>query len=207
MLSSALMVKSVQAAKAMWKVDNRRAAALILSLFVAMPLVPTSYAVGPLDFAAPAKDGSEMIEGDFGEKWAEGQVELPPAPEAANLVPVYVGEETANKFYIDERSLSVGKDRVVRFTLVAISPSGARSISYEGLRCGTGERRLYAFGRSDGSWATARNGRWVPISDNNLNRHHAALYKEYFCTTGGSVVNTGQARDVLLRGNPAMERR
>lgn len=148
-----------------------------------------------------------MIEGDFGEKWAEGQVEFPAAPEEANLVSIYVGEETGNKFYIDERSLVVGKDSVIRYTLVATSPSGARNVSYEGLRCGISERRLYALGRTDGSWAPARNSRWMPISDNYLNRHHAALYKEYFCTTGGSVMNTDQARSVLLRGNPAMERR
>ena len=35
----------------------------------------------------------------------------------------------------------------LRFTLVIVSPSGARNVSYEGMNCSTGERRLYAFGR------------------------------------------------------------
>lgn len=180
---------------------------LFASMLLSLLVPQTVRAVGPVDFAAPAKDGSEMIEGDFGEKWAEGQVDFPAAPEAANLVPIYVGEETGNKFYVDERSVVVGKDRVIRYTLVVSSPGGAKNVSYEGMRCHVGERRLYALGRSDGSWSTARNSRWVAITDNSLNRHHAALYKEYFCTTGGSVTNTDQARSVLLRGNAAMERR
>lgn len=72
---------------------------------------------------------------------------LPPAPLAANLIAFEVPRSNYT-FAIDSASLSVGADRVARMTVVAISPSGARNISYEGIRCANSERRVYAFGKS-----------------------------------------------------------
>ena len=136
-------------------------------------------------------------------RWAEIGRALPAAPKAENLVPIYVGPMTENSFAVDRESVTVSPDGVVRYTLVVTSSAGARNVSFEGLRCETAERRLYAFGRSDGSWSKARNNQWAKIQDNTLNRHHAALYKEYFCTTGGLVLSTEEARRALPQGNPA----
>ncbi len=98
--------------------------------------------------------------------------------------------------------MSVGADEVIRYTIVITSPAGARNVAHEGMRCETAERRVYAFGRADGSWSTPRRSAWVRIVENNLNRHHAALFKDYFCTTGASVSDTATARRVLTDGNP-----
>ena len=42
---------------------------------------------------------------------------------------------------IDQRTQAIGEDGVVRYVLVVRSASGAESVSFEGLRCATGERR------------------------------------------------------------------
>lgn len=161
-------------------------------------------AKGPADYELLQEKFGEGRGDAFDEKpWVEVELQLPPAPVEPNLIPVSVGTTTDNRFAIDEQSVTVGSDDVIRYTLVITSPGGARNVSYEGLRCITAERRLYAFGRADGSWSKARNGQWVKISENNLNRHHAALYRDYFCTTGGSVSDTAGARQVLPTGNPA----
>ena len=58
--------------------------------------------------------------------------------------------------FVDEASVHYGSDDVIRYTMVIVSPSGARNVTFEGMRCETGERRLYAFGRADGSWSRAK---------------------------------------------------
>lgn len=132
--------------------------------------------------------------------WAEVEAQLPAFPQPENLVPFFVSAMSDNKFLIDAESLSVASDGVVRFTLVIVSPSGARNISYEGIRCATGESRIYAFGRSDSTWSKARSDQWRKIRENSLNRHHAELFSEYFCVVGVTLRDADEARQVLRQG-------
>ncbi|MBI2306762.1 MAG: CNP1-like family protein [Rhodocyclales bacterium] len=161
-------------------------------------------AAGPEDYELLRKSIVGDRADNFDEKpWVEIQHQLPPAPDLKHLISIDVGALSDNTFMIDEQSVTFGADEVVRYTLVVTSPGGARNVSYEGMRCATAERRLYAFGRPDGSWAKARNSQWVKISENSLNRHHAALFRDYFCSAGGTVSDTEGARRVLPKGNPA----
>lgn len=162
-------------------------------------------AKGPADYELLQQRTAGGV--DFDERpWAEVQHQLPPAPEPKNLVPIYIGPANDNQFAVDEQSVTLSEDGVVRYTLVVTSSSGARNVSYEGIRCATGERRLYAFGRSDGTWSQARSNQWVRIENVSHNRHHSALFGDYFCTTGGLVMSTDAARRVLRNGNPAAPR-
>ena len=70
---------------------------------------------------------------------------------------------------------------MVRYTLVVRARGGAENVSFEGLRCATGERRIYASGRKDGTWVPLKNSAWQPIVDNGYNRPRAALAHDYFC--------------------------
>ena len=65
---------------------------------------------------------------DEPKEWIELQAELPPAPKAENLQPFYVGPTATQQFAIDTKSLAIGKDGVIRYTLVAVS-QGAPKIS------------------------------------------------------------------------------
>ncbi len=130
----------------------------------------------------------------------EAEVELPAFPRSENLVPFTVSATTNNQFLIDSAALSVGSDGVTRYTLVIVSPSGARNVSYEGMKCATGERRLYALGRADETWARARNDRWARITNSTLNRHHAALFSEYFCPITVIQQTPEQMLETLRRG-------
>ena len=132
--------------------------------------------------------------------WQEVAVQLPAAPLQQNLLPFYVSAAATNEFYVDGTSLSVGTDGVVRYVLVIQTPGGARNVTYEGLRCETKERRLYASGQPDGTWAKSRNDEWRRIQNMATNRHHAALVFDYFCPSGVIVGDAAEARDALLRG-------
>lgn len=133
-------------------------------------------------------------------QWKEIEVQLPPAPDEKALIPLYVSAATDNRFFIDGASLSVGTDGVVRYVLLVLSPQGARNVTFEGMRCASRERRIYASGRSDGSWSKSRNNEWVRIQEVYANRHHANLYLEYFCPIGIPVRSAEEAREALRRG-------
>ena len=134
--------------------------------------------------------------------WQEIEAKLPPSPEDANLIPFKVGPTTDMRFTIDGKSISVDSDEVIRYTLVVISPSGARTISYEGMRCSTTERRIYAFGRADKTWSKPRSSKWVSIRG-GADSWYVALARDYFCTIGESaILNPDHAIRVLQRGRP-----
>lgn len=140
-------------------------------------------------------------------RWEEIETQIPAFPSAEGLTSFFVSASTDNKFMVDRESIAVGADGVVRYTLVIASLSGAQNVSYEGLRCSSAERRLYAFGRSDKTWSKARSNQWTRIQESTLNRHHSALYYEYFCPNGIIVRDADEARSALrLGGHPLSPR-
>lgn len=118
---------------------------------------------------------------DTEKPWQEVALQLPAAPRPENLLPFYVSATATQSFAIDAQSVSVGTDGVVRYTLIATSNGGARNVSYEGIRCESFERKLYAFGQPNGAWSRSKRDQWERINSVAANRQHAALAKDYFC--------------------------
>jgi hypothetical protein len=110
----------------------------------------------------------------------EAEVALPQYPQDAALLEFLPRRNSANHFYIDRDSISIGADRVVRYSTVIKSPSGAINTSYEGLRCKTSEYKVYAFGSNGGEWAKVPDVQWrkIPRASPDF---RFALYKDYFC--------------------------
>ena len=143
---------------------------------------------------------AEEADDESPQQWQELEVPFPPAPLRENLLPLYVSAATNNKFFIDGSTLSVGSDAVIRYVMVVETPEGGRNVTFEGMRCETRARRIYASGRQDGSWSKSRKNEWVRIQDAYANRQHAALFLEYFGPFGNSVRSVSEARDALARG-------
>lgn len=149
--------------------------------------------------AVAAVHAQSKFEEDFDDQekpWQEIAVQLPAPPAQENLLPFSVSATATQSFAIDAKSVSVGADGVVRYTLVATSQAGAKNVSYEGIRCATYERKLYAFGQPDGSWSRSRRDQWERINTNASNRQHAALFKDYFCN---EKTVAGNADDIVRR--------
>lgn len=128
--------------------------------------------------------------------WTENKVDaLPPLPQAGNLLPFEVSQNTPLQFAVDPKALSVGSDGVVRYTVVVTSPSGARNVNYEGIRCDTYEWRLYAgLNAEHDGWDRTVANDWRRIENGNLNAYQSALYQDYFCT---SKTPTGSANAIV----------
>lgn len=141
------------------------------------------------------------FEEDYEHKgWQEIEVLMPPAPRQEDLLPFYVSAASDNRFFIDGATLSVGADGVVRYVLLVLTPGGARNVTFEGMRCETRERRIYASGRLDGSWSKVRKNEWARIQEVYANRQHAALFLDYFCPGGLIVRDAAEARGALIKG-------
>jgi hypothetical protein len=133
-------------------------------------------------------------------KWTEDEAVLPAFPQDANLKEFYVSAVANNKFFIDAATLSVGKDRVVRYVLVIRTSGGAVNTTFEGMRCDSGEFKIYASGHRDGTWAKARSSEWRPIENKPVNRHHAALSRDLFCPIGSAIQTPDEGREALRLG-------
>lgn len=134
---------------------------------------------------------------DAGSDWKESEVVMPPAVEEARLRAFDVGTSSPNHSFVDEGSVSVGDDGVVRYALVVRTAGGAENVTFEGIRCATGERRIYASGRPDGSWVAIKKSEWQAIGGNAYNRPRAALAWDYLCDGPAAPRNRDHALQLL----------
>jgi hypothetical protein len=153
--------------------------------------------------AAMAVEQKSLFEGSSpSSEWAERPLQLPSLPEERNLAAFPVSPAATARFLVDTSSLSFGDDGVWRFTLVIRTGGGAENISYEGIRCETSEKRLYATARGGGEWVPARNVNWSRIAESSLNRYHAALAKDYLCPPGARIPAQDEAIHLLRHAAP-----
>ena len=172
---------------------------LIRSVFVAFVISLLLSVSSMYLHAAPMEDEDS---GEPPPPIAEKEVALPPFPSSEALIPVYAGVTSSNRFFLDRSSLAIGDEDIVRFVLVTRSPSGVENVSFEGVRCQTFERRIYAVGRSDRTWSKSRNAKWMRISSSTISLPHWELARRYFCDFGLPVGSPSQILDAVRRGGP-----
>jgi hypothetical protein len=125
------------------------------------------------------KDRPRVHEEPKGEK-PELEVEPPAFPKPDALVR-YPSDASASQVFVDPASLSLGTDEVLHYTLVVRGPGGAQNVTFEGMRCATAERRVYAYGRRDGTWSPAHAPNWTQITYTSNNHYYFDLNREVFC--------------------------
>ena len=162
---------------------------------------PALLLILPLAACAQAP-GSETNYGDR-DRRGEVAVPLPQYPKPENYLPFEVSATTPFDFFVDAKSVSVGADNVVRYSVIAKSADGVLNVSFEGMRCGERQFRMYAVGRSDNTWSEVRNSRWEPIRSYQRNAQRAVLYSDYFCPSAGYIASAEEGMRALRNGgNP-----
>lgn len=138
---------------------------------------------------------------DFDEKpLDEAPVVLPGAPKSDGLLAFDPGRRTTMRFFVDPASVAVVHDGIVRFSLVIRGDGAASNVSYEGIRCKTRERKVYAYGRADGTWLPARNPTWAKIAGPDTEGHRFVLYQNYFCPSRQIIASASEGVEALRRG-------
>ena len=134
-------------------------------------------------------------------QFKEDALNLPGFPDDAALIEIRPRGRSKNRFYIDRNAVSLGADRVVRYTAVIKSPSGVANVSYEGMRCKTSEYKVYAYGTRDGTWANAREPKWQDVDGTSANFRYS-LWVDYLCDS--EAVGGRNAKELIarLKGDP-----
>jgi hypothetical protein len=127
-------------------------------------------------------------------------LQLPAAPKSADLLEFDSGRPTTLRFFVDPASLTVGTDGVVRLTIVVRGEGAASNVSYEAIRCKSAERKVYAYGRADGTWNPTRNPVWTMIGGAKTGGHQFALYQNYICPSRQSIKTAREGVEALRRG-------
>ncbi len=111
--------------------------------------------------------------------WAEAEAPPPPALNLDKLLTVDVDPRGSLRYGVDASSLSIGKDGVVRYVMVAQS-SGAMTAMYEGLRCTTAEYKVYAR-YNNGQWTPVASPEWRSVRASSRIQHPLAFARQGGC--------------------------
>jgi len=133
----------------------------------------------------------------------EFQGPLPEFPKPENYLGLQVSATTPFAFFIDAKSVSIGNDGVVHYSLIARSAEGVLNVSFEGIRCSARQFRVYAYGRSDNTWSETRNSQWQPIPADARNAQRAVLHGDYFCSKSRMIGTAEDAVRALRSGPPS----
>jgi hypothetical protein len=132
--------------------------------------------------------------------WKEHGVPPPPALRTTGLIPLEVPGSSL-RFGVDPGSVAIGADRVIRYVVVATSASGAVNGIYEGLRCDTGEVRVFARHNPDSGWVPAGESLWQAVQSVPNSRYSLQIARNGACVGHGPNGNAAQiVRD--LRSGP-----
>jgi hypothetical protein len=113
--------------------------------------------------------------------WKEQDAPPPPGFELKRLVPFDVSPNSSLKWGFDPETMKIGADSIVRYVVVAQSPSGTVNAMYEAVRCSTGEIKVYARYNKDSGWAIAKDPQWNPMRS-QVSTHALRLANQGMCT-------------------------
>lgn len=172
---------------------RRLSAACLLGIF-ALALVEPAEAVRRRELENPITNAPEE---EIVKEIANP--DLPPYPTGSNWVEFKPNGRTLNRYFVDGDSLSVGKDKVIRFTLLVRSDENVDNVSYVGLRCRPREWRDYAFGTPEKVWRREPEAPWRPLEARTFNNYQDSLAKDYLCVGGTMSGGPAGSEKLLLR--------
>ena len=132
---------------------------------------------------------------DLDPDWKEVEVPAPPAFKTDKLLPLEMPRHISIKVGIDPETLRVTADGIVRYVVVATSASGNVYGSYEGIRCQTGEVKIYARHGATGKWSPVNDPRWRPLIDNQPSPHALAFARQGACE--GRTATSQSAGEII----------
>lgn len=120
--------------------------------------------------------------------WTESEAPPPPAFDMAKLLTVDVSPNSPMVFGVDPATVNISKsDGIVRYVMVATSPSGVKNAMYEAIRCSTGEVKTYARQSNEGKWNAIERPEWRSMFSNIGSKHALRFAKAGACDNAATV--------------------
>ena len=155
-------------------------------VLVTPPVLQIAALAALLGFALPATAQTRYADDDIAE-WKEGQVPPPPAYSTKNLIDVELRSGSSVRMGVDPDTITVDKETgIVRYVAVARGPSAVNAM-YEGIRCETGEYKVYARQTPGNDWAVSGESEWKSMRGQVSYPHPYRLARDGMCI--GTAVN------------------
>jgi hypothetical protein len=116
--------------------------------------------------------------------WKEVEAPPPPPLRTRGLIDLDI-RGSSLRFGVDPESITVGADDVVRYVVVATSPTGTTNGIYEGIRCSSGDVKVYARHNPDSGWVPAKNSDWQPLHATANYRYSLYIARNGVCIGHG----------------------
>ncbi len=137
--------------------------------------------------------------------WTESVAPAPPRFEKSRLIRFDVSLGQTMVFGVDPATITLSKDGVVRYVVVAMAESGSMNAMYEAIRCATGEFKTYARRTADSDWLSVQDPIWKPMQGNMPSRHAYRLARQGICS--GRVAASSVAEMVRNLRSPPINNR
>ena len=137
--------------------------------------------------------------------WREGEVPPPPAFSTRGLIDIDMPAGTSVKMGVDPKTIKMDQDKgVVRYVVVARGPSAVNA-SYEGIRCNTGEYRIYARQTQGNPWSPSSESDWKPLrGQSNVMVRYPYELSRGLCVGTALRQTVGEMERELRTGNRAL---
>lgn len=123
---------------------------------------------------------------DYWLDWEESKITTFPDFDVQNAIPIEVNSHSQMDWRVDPKTITLDKDSVVRYVVMAVSNTGTINAMYEGILCAQDSYKIYA--RSIGNinqakieWRPIENPQWQNLRDAQAFTHERMLARNYMC--------------------------
>ena len=156
-------------------------------------ILPTAITIAMLCMAWPVA-AQQYADLDRPE-WKEDAVPPPPAYSLRGLIDVEMPAASSVKMGLDPDTISINQETgIVRYVVIARGPSAVNAM-YEGIRCSTGEYRVYSRKTQDTEWTPSTSSGWKTMRGQVTYPHPYRLARDGICIGTG----TNQTKDAMVR--------
>ncbi len=113
--------------------------------------------------------------------WQESAVPAPPTFEKSRLIRIDAVPGQTMIIGVDPATLTLSKDGVVRYVVVATAAGGSLNAMYEAIRCATSEFKTYARRTADSEWLSVSDPSWRALQENMPSRHAYRIARQGIC--------------------------
>ncbi len=138
--------------------------------------------------------------------WKEDEVPPPPAYSTSRLIEIEMPRTATVRMGIDPDTIRINHDTgIVRYVVVARGPSAVNA-SYEGIRCATGEFRIYARQVQGNPWTPSSDTDWKSMRGQSsvMVRHPFSLARDGICIGTGVRQTVADMVRELKSGNRSL---
>ena len=133
--------------------------------------------------------------------YKESETPNAPAFEPSRLIGFEVSANSSLRFGVDPQTMSISKDGILRYVVVARSSSGTINAMYEGMRCSTGEFKTYARYNPSSGWNKVADPQWVAMIGSPNSGHAYQFSRQGGCPDGGTPIRADDVVRELRKPN------